>query len=79
VLCESEEAATVARQAEKADQCTAIQAMAAFKEKEREDLFHRVKREIVILDELNASSISSCETDLPGRRIFWGRHRYHIL
>jgi hypothetical protein len=44
--------------------------VAGFKAKEREDTIRHVKREIVILDELDASSDSSCETNLPDHRIF---------
>jgi hypothetical protein len=44
--------------------------MAAFKAKEREDVVHRVKREIIILDELDTSSDSTCETYLLGSHIY---------
>jgi hypothetical protein len=41
-----------------------------FKAKEREDAVRCVKWDIVILDELDDSSNSSCETGLLGHRIF---------
>jgi hypothetical protein len=41
--------------------------MAVFKEKEWEDTVCHVKREIFILDKLDDSSDSSCETSLLGR------------
>jgi hypothetical protein len=36
--------------------------MAVFKAKEREDVVHHVKSDIIIIDELDASSDSSCDT-----------------
>jgi hypothetical protein len=52
------------------EQRAAIQAMEAFKAKERENVVHRMKREIIILDELDNSFDSSCETYIPGSCIF---------
>jgi hypothetical protein len=67
---ESEAAAAAARQAEKVEQCATIQVVVAFKAKEREDVVRRVKREIIILDELDASFDSTCETYLPCSHIY---------
>jgi hypothetical protein len=42
----------------------------AFKANEQEDIVRHMNREIIILNELDDSSDSNCETGLPGLCIF---------